>query len=459
MDLFGSSGTRGVVGESFTPDLVVRVARAAAAAFEADRVAVARDTRTSGDPLANVAAGTLAAAGVDVDRLGVLPTPAVAGYCATAGVPAVHVTASHNPPEYNGIKLIGADGTELSVDAYGRVEDAVEDAPLAAWDGVGTSRQVEGVADDYRADVRAGLNRDAIAAADLTVAVDPGHGAGSTVSPALFRELGCAVRTVNADPDGAFPGRDPEPVPENLADLRRLVRTTDADVGVAHDGDADRAIFVDERGEVVDGDASLAALAAAELREGSRRPRETGGDAAVAAVNVSQRLVDVVADAGADLDLTPIGSTHIVTRVRERRRAGDRVPVAGEGNGGVFFPEYRLVRDGAYAAGKFLELLTDATASEAVAPHTDYHFVRRNVGYDSAAEREALLDAAESYATAEAEGGAELDTTDGYRLDYGDAWVLVRPSGTEPKVRIYAEAGEAARAESLADAVEGHLTG
>ncbi|WP_251341874.1 phosphoglucosamine mutase [Haloplanus halophilus] len=441
MQLFGSSGTRGVVGEAFTPELVRRVAAAAATVWGADRVAVARDTRLSGAPLADVAGGTLAAAGADVDRLGVVPTPGVAHYCATEAVPALVLTASHNPPQYNGIKLLGDDGTELAVDAYERVEARIDDAaPPAQWDEVGRARRVDGVNADYRADLLAGVDSERVADADLTVAVDPGHGAGSLVSPDFLRELGCAVRTVNADPDGHFPGRDPEPVAENLTDLRRLVRATDADVGVAHDGDADRAIFVDETGAVVDGDTSFAALAAAELDP---------GDAVVSAVNVSQRLVDAVDDAGAELDLTPIGSTHIVTRVRERQRAGDRVPVAGEGNGGVFFPEYRLTRDGAYVAAKFLELLADADgpASDVVAPFTDYHFVRENLTYGDAAERARLLDAAAAYAR---EADVALDTTDGYRLDYGDAWVLVRPSGTEPKVRIYAEARDADRASALA---------
>jgi phosphomannomutase/phosphoglucomutase len=377
-----------------------------------------------------------------------LPTPGVAYYCATEGVPAVHVTASHNPPEYNGIKLLGDDGTELSVDAYEQVETHVfaVDA-VAAWDGVGRARRIDGAADDYRADLLAGVDREAIAAADLTVAVDPGHGAGCRVSPALLRELGCTVHTVNADPDGRFPGRDPEPVAENLTALRRLVRSTDADLGVAHDGDADRAIFVDERGEMIDGDTSFAALAAAEL---------DADDVVVTAVNVSQRLVDAVAEAGATLDLTPIGSTHIVTRVQERRDAGDRVPVAGEGNGGVFFPEHRLTRDGAYVAAKFLELLAaaDRPASDVVAPYTDYHLVRENLPYDDDAERDRLLDAAEAYARG---ADADLETTDGYRLDYGDAWLLVRPSGTEPKIRVYAEARDAARAERLVADLRAHL--
>ncbi|MFB6304077.1 MAG: phosphoglucosamine mutase [Haloferacaceae archaeon] len=441
MELFGSSGTRGTVGEAMTPSLVLRVARAAGTVWGADRAAVARDTRTSGEMLADAAASGLASVGVDVARIGVAPTPSAAAFCEREGLPALVITASHNPPEYNGVKLLGDDGVELTVDALERVERHVFDEPVteATWEGVGDVRRVDDANRRYVAGLLDATDRERVAAADLTVAVDPGHGAGSVTSPEFFRRLGCRVVTTNAQPDGHFPGRDPEPVPENLADLRRLVRAADADVGVAHDGDADRAVFVDERGSVIPGEASLAALAAAEL---------DAGDAVVAAVNASQRLVDVVEAADARLELTPIGATNIVTRVRELRAEGVDVPVAGEGNGGVFFPEYRLTRDGAYIAARFVELVADRPASEVAAPHLDYHFVRRGVEYADEDEREALLAAAAEYAAA---ADVEPDTTDGYRLDFGDAWTLVRPSGTEPKVRVYAEARDAERAAGLAD--------
>ena len=441
MKVFGSSGTRGVANEELTPGFVLRVAKAAGTAWDADSVAIARDTRTTGTMLADAAASGLASVGVDVDRLGVVATPGAQAYAEREGVPVVLITASHNPPEYNGVKLVGDDGVELAVEDLERVEDVLvaETFANAAWDEVGTVTRVEDARDRYVDEVLEAIDRDAIADADLTVALDPGHGAGALTSPEFFRELGCKVVTVNAQPDGHFPGRNPEPVPENLGDLGRLVRASDADVGIAHDGDADRAIFYDENGEYVEGDATLAALAAAELE---------AGDTTVSAVNVSQRLVDVVTAVGAELELTPIGSTNIITRIEELEANGERVPVAGEGNGGIFFPEYRLSRDGAFTAARFLELVAERPVSEIVAPYDGYVNVRRNVEYESTAERDAMLDAAANHAQA---SDAELNTRDGYRLDHGDAWVLARPSGTEPLVRIYAEAREGDRAEELVD--------
>jgi phosphomannomutase/phosphoglucomutase len=234
-------------------------------------------------------------------------------------------------------------------------------------------------------------------------------------------------------------------VPENLADLGRLVRATDADVGIAHDGDADRAIFFDEHGTYIEGDATLAALAAATLGE---------GDTTVSAVTVSQRLVDVTERASATIELTPVGSTRIISRVRALESEGISVPIAGEGNGGVLFPEYRLARDGAYTAARFLELLAERPASAVVADVGGYHNVRTTVGYGSEADREALLAAAEAYAD---ESDGELNDIDGFRLDIGDGWVLVRESGTEPLVRVYAEAPTEARARELADGVRDRL--
>ncbi|WP_276280314.1 phosphoglucosamine mutase [Halorussus caseinilyticus] len=447
MKVFGSSGTRGVANEELTPEFALKVAEAAGTVWRADRVAVARDTRATGKMLADAAASGLASVGADVDRLGIVPTPGAQAYAEREGTPVVMITASHNPPEYNGVKLIGDDGVELAVEQLERIEQKflAEKFESVRWSETGETRRVEGARRAYVEGLLDAVDRETISDADLTVALDPGHGAGSLTSPEFFRKLGCRVVTANSQPDGHFPGRNPEPVPQNLGDLGRLVEASDADVGIAHDGDADRAIFYDENGEYVEGDATLAALAAAQLEP---------GDSVVSAVNVSQRLVDVADDRDAYLELTPIGSTNIITRIRELQAQDKSVPVAGEGNGGIFFPDYRLSRDGAYTAAKFLELLADRPASEVVAPYDGYHNVRINIEYDDDAEREALLAAAEREAD---ESSADTTTLDGYRIDYGDAWVLARPSGTEPMVRIYAEAREEARAEELAEEMEGQL--
>jgi phosphomannomutase/phosphoglucomutase len=446
MEVFGSSGVRGVVGEDLTPTFVLRVATAAGTVWGAERAAVARDTRHTGGMLADAAAAGLARVGSDVDRLGVVPTPATQLYAERGGIPVVVITASHNPPEYNGVKLVGSDGIELSIGALERIEGRLAGAAAGArWDAVGERRTVEGVGRRYIEAICGAVERERIADAALTVALDPGHGAGALTSPELLRELGCRVLTVNAQPDGHFPGRDPEPVPEHLGDLRRLVRASEADLGVAHDGDADRAIFVDERGEYIEGDATFAALAAAELGR---------GDTVVSAVTASQRLVDLAERVGATLERTPVGSTRIISRVRELDAAGESVPIAGEGNGGVLFPAYRLARDGAYAAARFLELVAERPASEVVGGFAGYHNVRTTVGYEDDAERAAILAAAERHA---ASSSGELDATDGYRLDFGGAWVLARASGTEPLVRVYAEAREKARAGGLAEEMRAAL--
>ncbi|MFW6449334.1 MAG: hypothetical protein ACOC0X_07310 [Halobacteriota archaeon] len=247
------------------------------------------------------------------------------------------------------------------------------------------------------------------------------------------------MHTLNADVDGRFPNRQPEPVPEVLGDLADAVVALDADLGVAHDGDADRAVFVDERGTVLDGGAVFAALAADAVDT---------GDTIVTGITASKRLVDIADDADAHLDLTRVGAAHILSRVRELEATGETVAIAGEENGGLVFPEHRLARDGAYTVGRLLRLVAERPASIVVEPHGDVAFRRHDLPYDDASDREAMLERAERWART---SPGRLRTVDGYRLDRGDGWVLVRPSGTEPLVRIYAEATDEATARALID--------
>jgi phosphomannomutase/phosphoglucomutase len=435
-------GIRGAANETVTAERVFELARAAATYWEADRIAVGRDTRTTSEMFDHLATAGVENVGVAVDRLGVVPTPALQHYVETRSIPGLQITASHNPPDHNGVKLIGRDGSVLEPSAVDAVASLAEaGAPTAPPESTGHSRPVEGATDEYVESVVESVDSEAIGEAAPTVVVDPGNGAGALTSPTLFRRLGCRVYTLNAQPDGTFPGRNPEPVEDELTELLALVAASDADLGIAHDGDADRVVFVDETGEFVDGNAAFAALAAAELE---------AGDTVVTTCNASLRLRDVVAAAGGTVEYTPIGNTYVLSRTRELREQGISVPIAGEGNGGIVYPDHRLGRDGGYVAARFLESLADRPASELFEPHRGYSFERENVPYEDETEREAIMQRAEAWA-ASADG--EETTLDGYRVDFEESWALVRPSGTEPYVRVYAEATSQRAAAELANSV------
>ncbi len=445
MEVFGSSGARGVVNEMMTPQFALGLAAAVGTVSDSDSFVVARDTRTSGEMLGAAVMSGLMSCGKTVHDIGIVPTPGVQCYCAQEEMAGVIITASHNPPAYNGIKLVDDAGVELRIEQLESIEQVFEceSFAFAGWRDVGTVERVDGARDAYMDEVVQALPADRIRESELTVAVDPGNGAGSLTSPRIFRELGCRVVTINSQPDGRFPGRDPEPVRENLTDLCSFVKAEGADLGIAHDGDADRAVFVDEQGEWIDGDTVLAVLAAAVVEDDS---------IVVSGVNVSQRLVDVVTEAGGSVELTRVGSTFILNRLRELMAAGERVPIAGEGNGGIIFPEYRLGRDGAFVAGRFLDLIRETPASEVTAPFDTYFTERVNIPVDSARDEENKLSAVGRVAERESVGS--VSRVDGFRFEYDDGWVLVRPSGTEPLIRIYAEARSQSRAQALAGRFE-----
>ncbi len=448
MGVFGSSGIRGIANEDLTPAFVERVAAAVGSEWSADRVAIARDPRLSGPLFANAAAAGFMAVGVDVERLGVLPTPALQGYLQRTGRFGCMITASHNPREYNGMKFFIEEGRELAGAGLERIEGAVEERARkrVPWDGTGAETRVDGARSSYVRGIVDATNQPAVAGAGLTVAVDPGHGATCATTPELCRRLGCRVVTVNADPDGRFPGRSPEPVPGVLRDLQRLVRASDADLGVAHDGDGDRAVFIDECGDIVPGDTVLAILTEALVEE---------GDTVVTAANASDRIAEAVAAQGGRLERTPIGSTHIVERVATCGERGATVPVAGESNGGIFLPEARLIRDGALVLARMLELAVARPIGERAGEYDEYVLERRSIRYRSVGEREDMLAAIDDVA---AEWGGDVERIDGIRLEGEEGWVLARPSGTEPLVRLTAEAQDRERAKEylriVLDAIE-----
>jgi phosphomannomutase len=453
------SGVRGIVGTDLTPETVARWAAAfgtwaapapggrGGAGARRAAVVLARDARTSGPMFLRAAAAGLQSVGCDVIDLGLSTTPttqlAVEHHRAAGGI---ILTASHNPIEWNALKFIGPDGIFLGAEDGARVAARARagDVPRAAWSGIGTVREDGDAIARHLALVLAlpEIERRALRRRRLTVALDCVRGAGGAIMPGLLERLGCRVVAINVETDGRFP-RPPEPVPEHLGALARLVRRTRADVGMAVDPDVDRLALVDERGRPIGEDYTLALAVRAVLgrgrdgRRGGRRPRRR--PAVVCNLSTSLVVADAARECGAELVRTPVGEAHVARAMVE---LGARI--GGEGNGGVMYPRAHVGRDAPVGAALVASLLarTGRPLSELVAAAPRYVIVKAKV------DRGAALDAA--YAALRARHPeAEVDGQDGLRLGWADRWLHVRPSNTEPILRLIAEAPTRAAAEEL----------
>jgi phosphomannomutase len=431
------SGVRGIVGRDLTPDLVARFAAAfGVLAAQAGRpsVVLARDARTSGPMFAAAARAGLQSVGCEVIDCGLIPTPtaqlAVEHHGAGGGIV---LTASHNPIEWNALKFVGPDGVFLDADTGARLLALVEgDIPRAAWDRVGEVRKDDGAVARHLDRLLAlpDLDVAAIRRRRFGVALDCVRGAGGTIMPRLLEALGCRVEVINGQTDGRFP-RPPEPVPEHLGDLGAAVLRAGAQVGIAVDPDVDRLALVDETGAAIGEDYTLAFAVEAVLRR-RRGP---------VVVNLSTSLVvdDAARAFGVPVQRAPVGEANVARAMRVAHAV-----VGGEGNGGVMLPALHLGRDAPVAAALVLDLLaTDAAGIAArVAARPRYAIVKAKAprGPDLSAVYRAL----------EARfGDAAPDRQDGLRLAWPDRWLHVRPSGTEPIVRLIAEAPSRADADAL----------
>ena len=435
--LFGTNGIRGVVGKDMTADLAVRVGRAIGTHFGAGSVALARDPRLSGPMLCRAVAAGLMASGLEVIDLGMVPTPCAQYYVHVHGQlkGGVVITASHNPREFNGIKALDAQGMEMAREEEEAIEKVYfeETYATADWAAVGDLRSDSSAIDLYLRAILSHVDVEAIRTRKLTVVVDPANGAGCVTTPYLLRTLGCRVLSLNGQPDGAFPGRLPEPTIEHLGDLMRMVVEAKADLGVAHDGDADRAIFVDDRGAFLYGDKSLALLARSELAK--------RGGVVVTHVSTSSVLDDVVREAGGHVVRTRVGSP-IVARAMLAQGAA----FGGEENGGIIFPEHQFCRDGGMTVAKMLEVLAkEGTSLSALVAALPQYSLQKAAVEVPLEKRTSTLEALVGLVK-----GRKVDTLDGVKIHEADGWVLVRPSGTEPLFRIYAEAKTPERAQALA---------
>jgi phosphomannomutase len=382
-----------------------------------------------------IVVGSLQSVGATVIDIGMSTTPttqlAVEHHHAAGGI---MISASHNPIEWNALKMIGPSG--LFLDAVeGTAMRAMMEAgvPRAKWqdlgdvlpDGEAVNRHVEAVLALPFIDV------EKIRARKFRVALDSCRGAGAIIVPQLLDRLGCDVTGINLEPDGRFP-RPPEPVPENLGELERLVRESRADIGLAVDPDVDRLALVAETGKAIGEDYTLALAAKLVLRH------RTGP--VVINLSTSRVVDDVAMAAGAPVIRAPVGEVNVALRMRAEKAA-----IGGEGNGGVILPELHLGRDAPLGIAIVLQLLAEEgrTLSAIVADHPRYTIVKDKLDRPDAS----LTTVYEALRGAFPDAAA--DAQDGLRLAWSDRWVHVRPSGTEPIVRVIAEAPTAAEAKDL----------
>jgi phosphoglucosamine mutase len=431
--MFGTSGIRGPVGEDVTAALALRVGRALG--VEYDRIVVGRDPRESGETLQTALTAGLRESGTDVVTLGIAATPtvgrAVGWEDAGAGVA---ITASHNPPEDNGIKLWQPSGQAFDAALRERVTGRVESetTALADWDEFGGQTAVDHT-ETHRETLLGAVDIER----ELSVVVDVGNGAGGVTAEALD-ELGCAVETLNGQEDGSFPGRPSEPTAENCRSLASVVGSTDADLGIAHDGDADRMRAVTGDGEFLTGDVLLALFGRAAAAE---------GEAVAVPVDTSLAVEDHLAAAGIETQRTPVGDVYVAEAASE-----DGVVFGGEPSGAWIWPAETLCPDGPLAACRVAAMAATQPLAERAKTVETYPIRRDNIETE---QKQAVMDRVSERVTAEFES---VSTLDGVRVDLGDGWFLLRASGTQPLVRMTAEARTESRAGEIAEQAMALLT-
>ena len=433
------SGIRGRVGEALTPEVVARYAAAFGAwsisQGKSRAVVVGRDSRVSGAMFHRVVVGTLQLVGCDVIDIGLTTTPgcqlAVEHHHAAGGL---MLSASHNPIEWNALKLIGASGLFLEASEGAAMRALVESGiPYATWDHIGSVTEDTGASARHIASVLAVPYIDVAAIRErrFKVALDCVRGAGATIMPALLEQLGCDVVSINMEPDGRFP-REPEPIAENLKELEALVRDTKSDIGFAVDPDVDRLALVSDAAKAIGEDYTLALAARLVLRH-RKGPLVTN-------LSTSLLIDDVAREAGVEAVRAPVGEVNVAVRMREVGAA-----VGGEGNGGVILPEVHLGRDAPLGAALLLQLLVEEARplSAIVGDLPRYVIVK-----DKLPRPNASLDAVYG-ALRETFADGTVDLQDGLRLSWPDRWVHIRPSGTEPIVRVIAEGPDEPAAREL----------
>jgi len=445
MRMFGTNGIRGVANEYLSVELSNKVGKAIATVLGPGPIAIAMDTRLSSPMISSAVSSGLMSMGIDVIDLGMIPTPALQYFVKTHDdvTGGVMITASHNPPEFNGIKCVAGDGTECTREQESAIEDAYEkNLKAVSWKDVGELSYVEDAGERYIDAVVSKVDADAIRDAHLKVVLDCANGASVHTSPLLLEKLGVAGVVLNSEPDGMFPGHYSEPVEENLSELKETVLEIGADLGIAHDGDADRCIFVSNKGKYLAGDIGLALLSILCMRNTS------GLKQMVSTVALSNMVEDAVAAEGGETVRTAVGSPLVARKMIETG-----APIGGEDNGGIIFADHQFCRDGAMAAARMLEFIAKNGPVQDKVDALPRYYTVKTAAYCDDDKKEYLVDRIAGNHSSE-----RIDRTDGLKIIYDDGWVLLRPSGTEPKFRIYSESKDPGKAKDRSEAFAAEIS-
>ncbi len=430
--LFGTTGVRKVYGTEFDLEMALRLGKAVGTYLRQGTVLLGRDARTTGQIVSHALTAGVISTGVNVVNAGIVPTPTLAYVTKLLGLTAgIMVTASHNPPEYTGVKFWAGDSMGFTPKAEEEIESIFDSGKftVAQWDSIGRVSRIDNATDLHIEALLRRCDADAIRAMDYRVVVDPGNGAACVLTPYLVQELGCKVITINGQLDGHFPGRRSEPDEESLENLVMMVRDTNADLGIAHDGDSDRVVFVTETGEVVRGDRTIALFAKEALKES---PSKT----IVTTVDSSKVLDETVASAGGRTERTPVGDIQVAIKVKELGAAH-----GGEACGVFLFPEAHLAPEPFLAVCKILELMANTHRSfgSLVGEIPVYPLKKTKLSVANDMKPMVMTSLRERLPQAFTDV-KEILTVDGLGVALEKGWVLVRPSGTEPVIRITCEA-------------------
>jgi phosphoglucosamine mutase len=434
--LFGSSGIRGVANVEITPALAQRVGSALATIHESGSIVVGRDARITGPMLEAALISGITSCGADARIMGLLPTPIVAWLTRELEADAsVVISASHNPPEYNGFKIFNAAGMSVTEKEQEDIEEILDggEYDYAPWDGIGSAEEL----------VAAGMYFDALSdnvniAKEWNVVCDCNCGAAGVVASECFETLGLHATLINANPNGHFPAGSPEPTIENLKRLGAYVKSVGSEAGFGFDGDADRMMAVDERGQPVSGDLLFAAYAAhvCEAR---------GGGVVVTHVGASMCVEDMVEAAGGKVVRVRVGDAYITEEMQKRKAV-----FGGEPIGAWVFPEVHMCPDGLLSALKLLEALENKHMKLSEFSGEAKRYPISSVKIETKSKTQVMKNVVKRYDSI-FKGVKDVNRIDGIRLQLDDGWVLIRASGTEPLIRITAEGRDLTNMKNLID--------